>query len=81
MKSDNEQSKIDLVTERLKLWGDALNMLAQPEMAAQLITVLEAGDRQGPEAVLGPTSCLTVPSYLSPSVFGRNTPHALSRTL
>jgi len=55
MKFDNEQSKIDLMTERLKLWSDALNMLAQPEMAAQLITVLEAGDRKSFEALLVPT--------------------------
>ena len=50
----NGQSKIELAQERLKLWGDALNMLAQPEMVARLIEVLEASDRKGLEAVLEP---------------------------
>lgn len=49
------QSKIELATERLKLWGDALNILAQPETAARLIEALEARNRKGLEAVLKPT--------------------------
>ena len=46
------QSNIKLAAERLKIWGNALNMLAQPEMAARLIEVLEAGNHKDLEAVI-----------------------------
>ena len=55
MKQGRDRNKVDLATERLKLWGDALNTLAQGDIAVKLIAVLEAGDRKGLEALLGHT--------------------------
>jgi hypothetical protein len=51
-------SNIKLAAERLRIWGDALNMLAQPEMAARLIEILEAGNHKDLDAVIERTGLL-----------------------
>jgi hypothetical protein len=55
MKLDNEMIKADAVAERLRLWGEGLSLLANKEIASQLVSALEAGDRARLEALLGPT--------------------------
>lgn len=46
--------KVGLATERLKLWGEALMTLAQEDIPARLIGVLEEGNRKELQALLGP---------------------------
>lgn len=55
MEADDFQSKIEQVVGRFKMWSAALEMLAQPEMASQLIQVLEGNDLNGFESLLEPT--------------------------
>ena len=55
MKSDNEMIRVDSAAERLMLWSKALGMLAQEDVAFQLVSALEADDRERFEALLGPT--------------------------
>jgi hypothetical protein len=47
--------KPDSAAERLMLWSKALRMLAREDIASELVSVLEAGDRERFEALLGPT--------------------------
>ncbi len=56
MKSDNEIIKADSAAERLRLWSKALGLLADEEVVSQLVSALEAGDRQRFETLLGPTN-------------------------
>jgi hypothetical protein len=53
MELDYER-KVGLAAERLKLWGDTFTLLAEHDVAAKLIAVLEEGDRMGLEALLEP---------------------------
>ena len=55
MKSDDEKIGADSPAERLMLWSKALRLLADEEVASQLVSALDAGDRERFEALLGPT--------------------------
>ena len=55
MKPDGETIRADTAVERLMLWSKALRMLARDDIASELVSVLEAGDREKLEALLGPT--------------------------
>lgn len=63
---------------RLKLWADALNSLATPDVSRQLIGALDEGDRGKFEELLGPTrlfqhgGCIDIVETLTKIVnFGR----------
>ena len=45
----------ETAAERLRLWSEALGYLAQEEIALQLVSALQAGNREHFEALLGPT--------------------------
>lgn len=55
MKQTKDKNKIGLATERLKLWGDTLNMLAQGDTPAKLVSAMETSDRKGLESLLEST--------------------------
>lgn len=55
MKSDNEMIPAGSAAERLELWSEALGLLAREDVASQLVSALEAGDRARFEELLGPT--------------------------
>ena len=58
MKSDHESIKAESATERLMLWSKALGLLGQEDVASQLVSALEGGDRERFEALLAPTQLL-----------------------
>jgi hypothetical protein len=55
MKPDFEMNRSALAAERLKLWSNALDLLAQEDIASQIIAALENGDLRRFEALLEPT--------------------------
>lgn len=60
MKSDNEMTTADSAAERLMLWSKALSLLAHEDVASELVSALEAGDRERFEALLEPTRLLSI---------------------
>jgi hypothetical protein len=60
MKMDNERFKADSAEERLDLWSKALGLLARENVSSQLVSALEAGDRERFEALLEPTGLFQI---------------------
>ena len=58
MKSDDEMIPVNSAAERLMLWSKALRSLANEDVAPQLVSALQAGDREKFESLLDRTRLL-----------------------
>src|SRR4051794_29364395 len=52
--------RVNLATERIKLWADVLVRLSEGDLVAKLVTVLDEGDMKGFEELLAPDRVLQV---------------------